>query len=320
MDVLIRENFSLLSKELWKAPYGHYLQQGGACEVFVSGQATGLQRMPVQPRGWVTVDASAVGGPKYLEMVRAPRWKVVFRSGSSKGDIVVREHLSLDSEEVAVLLCGTVVEQGGPQELLEDGIIRMPIVFADGKETNAPAQASKCKTGWVTCDASSQGGPKFFEPCPEDPQPPPVTAAAPAPGQAGGGAPAEKKAEGWQKNRSYKVLNLDPSSDDDPSKGRQLPILARAEPYAPGGGRTPPEDIVVTWLKNDEVVEQTGHSKKTRGFMVMPVKVTRDGTEIEGWVTRRLVDKARQDGEAPWLEEIGGDGEEKPRRSRREKD
>merc|ERR1719230_2565995 len=105
LDVLVREQFALTSTELWKVPPGHYVQQGGPCEVFVNGQACGLQRMPVLPRGWAKVDATAVGGPRYLEPVRSPRWKVIFSSGSNRGDIVVRSDVSLESEEVAVLLC-----------------------------------------------------------------------------------------------------------------------------------------------------------------------------------------------------------------------
>merc|ERR1719401_1149037 len=156
-DVLVREEISLQSKEVFTVPSRHYVQQAGPSEVFVSGQAAGLQRMPVLPRGWATVDATSVGGPKYLEPVRRPQWKVVFQSGSSKGDIVVREGLSLDTDEVAVLLYGTLVEQAGPHEVLEDGIVRMPINFADPSTTSRP---SRCRQGWVTCDASSQGGPK----------------------------------------------------------------------------------------------------------------------------------------------------------------
>eukprot|EP00414_Alexandrium_minutum_P010477 CAMPEP_0113836674 /NCGR_PEP_ID=MMETSP0328-20130328/9597_1 /TAXON_ID=39455 /ORGANISM="Alexandrium minutum" /LENGTH=51 /DNA_ID=CAMNT_0000805087 /DNA_START=9 /DNA_END=160 /DNA_ORIENTATION=- /assembly_acc=CAM_ASM_000350 len=41
----------------------------------------------------------------------------------------------------------------------------MPVI-CDGSATGEAAlgQASISKSGWVTCDASAQGGPKFFEP------------------------------------------------------------------------------------------------------------------------------------------------------------
>eukprot|EP00444_Apocalathium_aciculiferum_P066235 CAMPEP_0183582294 /NCGR_PEP_ID=MMETSP0371-20130417/149392_1 /TAXON_ID=268820 /ORGANISM="Peridinium aciculiferum, Strain PAER-2" /LENGTH=201 /DNA_ID=CAMNT_0025793023 /DNA_START=1 /DNA_END=603 /DNA_ORIENTATION=+ len=117
LAVIVREHFSLTSAELWRVPPGHYVQQAGPNEVFVSGQATGLQRMPVLPRGWVTVDAISVGGPQYLEKVRRPAWRVIFQSGTARGDIVVRDSLPLDSPEVAVLFKGAHVEQAGPQHV-----------------------------------------------------------------------------------------------------------------------------------------------------------------------------------------------------------
>merc|ERR1712039_1131040 len=242
------------------------------------GQACGLQRMPVQPRGWATVDATSVGGPKYLEQVSVPSWRVTFKSGSPKGDIVVRKDKSLDSEEVAVLFYDAKVEQAGPQETLEDGIIRMPVSFNDG------SGRGRLKQGWVTCDASAQGGPKFFETC---------EASRGGDGDDLGGA-----AGNWDKNRMWRVVNL--SSND----GRALPVVNKVEPYAPGT-RAAPEDIVIKWLHNGDILEQVGHSKKVKGYMVMPVKLTsKDAADVEGWVTRRLVDKSRDSESASWLEEI----------------
>lgn len=296
-NVIVKEQFSLTSVEVFNVPQGHYVQQAGPGEVFVNGQASGLQRMPVQPRGWATVDASSVGGPKYLEAVSAPYWRVDFKSGSPKGDIVVRSEKSLDSEEVAVLFFDARVEQAGPQEALEDGIVRMPISFPDS------ANKHKTKTGWVTCDATSQGGPKFFEPW----------QASGADGDDVGAA-----AGNWDKNRMWKVVNLE-SGDS-----RSLPVVKRVEPYAPGTGRTPPEDIVVRWLQNGDVLEQIGHSKKMRGFMVMPVKfVSPDSKDEgaaaeEGWVTRRLVDKTRDHEGGSWLEEIREEGRVRRKGHRRD--
>lgn len=319
LAVIVREGFSLMSAEIWKIPNGHYVQQAGPSEVFVSGQATGLTRMPVFPRGWVTADASTVGGPKYLEAVRLPRWKVAFKSDTPKGDILVREAVSLESEEVGCIVYGSTVLQSGPQETLEDGIIRMPITWHEAEPSSGSGAGAKTKNGWVTCDASSQGGPKFFTSAPNEES---KTVAAEADRQGASGsrsapAAAAKATDGftsWDKNRMWRVANLEPTA------GRSLPLVTRSEPYAPGTGRVPAEELVVRWLVNDEVVEQIGHSKKTRGYMVMPVKVVRDaeGNDVkdaEGWVTRRLVDKQR-DGPEAWLVEVreGDEDEERERR------
>jgi len=306
LDVIIRGDFSLVSPEIGKIAPGHYVQEAGPVEVFVEGQACGLQRMPVQPRGWVTVDASAVGGPKYLEPVRAARWKVVFNSGSNKGDIVVRDAVSLESAEVHVLVHGTVVEQGGPQEVLKDGIIRMPINWTDGK-------THQLRTGWVTCDARAQGGPIFFEPCSEDND---LDKQAPQSFETKvGGSGVEKPSGGgvWDKNRIWRVINLGP--------GDNLPVVTRAEGYPPtlNGSRMPPDDIVVRWLGDGDQVEQVGHSKKTRGYMVMPIRfVPRsesdqpapEGEVADGWVTRRINDKEKDPTQLPWMEEVRPEGAE----------
>mmetsp|Transcript_24780 Transcript_24780/g.65869 ORF Transcript_24780/g.65869 Transcript_24780/m.65869 type:complete len:456 (+) Transcript_24780:36-1403(+) len=315
LDVIVREQFSLQSPEIWKVPPGHYVQQSGPVEVFVSGPAEGLQRMPVLPRGWVTVDASAVqfGGPTYLEQIRCPRWKVIFQSDSNMGDIVAREGCSLESGEVAVLLCGTRVEQSGPQEVNNDGIVRMPIVWPEhvGRDPSDSSRPPRRRGGWVTCDASAQGGPKFFEPCHDeevDARPPEDF--DPVADRHGGGT--------WDKNRMWKVVNL----GTDPL--RALPIVNRMEPFAPGTGKVPPDDVLVHWLADGEIIEQVGHSKKMRGYMVMPVRppgsVENGGTI--GWVTRRVVDKTREGPEDVWLVEIrnGLEADRERRRNRRRRD
>jgi len=316
ISVIVRESFSLMSNELWTLPPGQYIQQAGPAEIFVTGQAAGLQRMPVQPRGWVTVDATAVGGPKYLEPVKAPRWRVVFSTGSTKGDIVVRDGVSLDSEEVAKLFSGMTVEQNGPQELLGDGIIRMPIVFNDTTASSSSGP-SKPQVGWVTCDATAQGGPKFFEPCP--PESEPVKPPSPQPQPSGEGTETSTQPAGevfresvvsgsWDKNRIWKVMSLDEDS------GRTLPLTLKPEPYAPGCGKSPPADVFVRWLKNGDVVEQVGHSKKMKGNMVMPVRMQGK----DGWVTRRFVDKSKDHPEEAWFVELrdGREAEREPRRPR----
>jgi len=293
IDVIVRESFSLQSNEIWKVPPGHYVQQAAPCEVFVSGQAQGLQRMPVLPRGWVTVDAVSVGGPKYLDPIRSPTWKVVFQSGSSKGDIVVREGLSLDSDEVSVLLFGARVEQAGPQEVLDDGIVRMPIRFPMVQQDGNRPQTG---TGWVTCDATSQGGPKFFEPCmsQEDMAP-----KAKSGEEARGGGQAREST--WDKNRTWKVVNLS-------AHERRLALTHHAGAFGPDSGKTPAEDDLVRWIVDGDIVEQVGHSKKVRGYMVMPVRLVSDHS-ASGWVTRRLVDRARDGPDETWFVELRGDEE-----------
>ncbi|CAK9118407.1 unnamed protein product [Durusdinium trenchii] len=293
-EVIIREQFLLTSEEISRVPYGQYVLQAGPLEVFVTGPAQGLQRMPVQPRGWATVDAQAVGGPLYLEKVKSPKWQVVFSSGSSKGDIVVRKGVSLDSEEVAVLTCGTVVEQASPLEITEDGIVRMPITF-EGRQPSSSSHPAKARMGWVTCDATHQGGPKFFEPVDSDAKPK---------------MREQEQDEGnWETNRIWRVANL---QDAD-----HLPLVRKCEPYAPGSGKVPPSDMLIRYLENGEMVTQVGHSKKVRGYMVMPVKLDTAGGE-QGWVVRRLVDRNRD--QAAWFEEmINGEVRDK-RKHRRDKE
>lgn len=337
-EVIVRESFSLMSPERWKVPAGHYVMQGGPVEVFISGQAQGLQRMPVLPHGWVTVDATAVGGPKYLHPTRRPRWRVVFKSHTAKGDIVVRESLSLESDEVAHLRNGTLVEQSAPQETLEDGIIRMPIFFEVPAEPSKGSSAPTRREGWVTCDATAMDGPKFFEPLSQeeevelddhmgsalecnDEADKEANSTTRQGDRDGGpvGAPRgghdrrrdrdPPASNSWDKNRMWRICGLEP---DD---GRSLPIVNRAEPYAPGTGRVPPEDLLVRWLENGDMLEQVGHSKKMRGYMVMPVRMINN--EVEGWVTRRLVDKTRDNADKVWMVEVRDNGEELEREHRK---
>jgi hypothetical protein len=310
-DVLVREAFSLQSAEVSRIAPNRHVQEAGPVEVFVSGQAKGLMRMPILPRGWVTIDASSVGGPVYLQACSAPQWKVIFSSGSSKGDIVVRSEVSLDSDEVNVLLCGHRVNQTGPQEVFHDGIVRMPISWEGGNNNRG-----KQLHGWVTVDATSQGGPKFFEL---------LEAGKQDNGTNGGGHSApQESGNNWSKNRVWRVTNIDQNRS-----AQGLAVVTKAEPYAPDSGKTPSDDVLVTYIKNDVNVEQVGHSKKMRGYMVMPVKIigqslpmiSVDGADAHGWVTRRLVDKQRENEVGHWFVEIAADGEEmstQARRSRRD--
>eukprot|EP00929_Paragymnodinium_shiwhaense_P014088 TRINITY_DN121974_c0_g1_i1.p1 TRINITY_DN121974_c0_g1~~TRINITY_DN121974_c0_g1_i1.p1 ORF type:complete len:456 (-),score=78.01 TRINITY_DN121974_c0_g1_i1:185-1552(-) len=308
-DVLARNQCSIESEVCAKIPPRHYVLQNGPLEVFVDGAAKGMQRMPIQPRGWVTVDATHVNGPKYLEPVAYARWKVIFSSGMPKGDIVVRETVKLESTQVAVLFCNSFVDQAGPCETLEDGIVRMPIQFVDG---------SRRKYGWVTLDASPQGGPVFFEPAAEqDEQPekkpmmerPPAPAAKPEkerPPREARQPRGEEDEFSWDKNRIWSVVNIGPADG-------VLAVVKSAEPFAPGSGRTPSDDKVVKWLKDGDIVEQVGHSKKMKGYMIMPVRILEAGQQQptldkggdpDGWVTRRLVDKQKQNEAGTWFKEL----------------
>jgi len=89
----------------------------------------------------------------------------------------------------------------------------------------------------------------------------------------------------------------------------RVPVVTCSEPFGPGIGRDAPEDIVVKWLKNGDVVRQTDHSKKMKGYMVMPVKVEASNpfeVEVEGFVTRRSIEKNRDNGDVVWFEEVEG--------------
>jgi len=183
-DVIVRSGVSLASPELRRVPPGDLVQQAGAARALASGRARGCVRLPVEPCGWVTADATRAGGPKYLEKAAIPRWRVVYQAGyytnKCDGDVIVREEPALNSDEVAVLHCGEIVEQAGPVRTRPDGIVRMPVFLAlnarrhDAAETgDSPRDTgnrgrSSKTLGWVTVDASEAGGPVFFKPVADD--------------------------------------------------------------------------------------------------------------------------------------------------------
>jgi len=155
-DLVIRHGVSLSSAEIRRAAPGETLQQKGKPRVMLEGRSQGCIRMPVQPYGWVTADASRAGGPQFLTRVHAPKWKVVYQAptpSSSSGDVTLRASEELSSEAVSSLFCGDIVEQAGPTILLPEGIIRMSIV------TTGPLKTF----GWVTVDASAVGGPVLLK-------------------------------------------------------------------------------------------------------------------------------------------------------------
>mmetsp|Transcript_37938 Transcript_37938/g.80657 ORF Transcript_37938/g.80657 Transcript_37938/m.80657 type:complete len:330 (-) Transcript_37938:52-1041(-) len=176
-DLVVRAGISLVSAELRRTAPGEMLQQKGRPRVLTRGRARGCIRMPIQPCGWVTADASRIGGPQYLFRAHAPRWRAIYQSPNrnGKGDVLVRSGQELDSEAVVSLLCGNIVEQGGPAEVRPDGIIRMRITacigrgVGDGDEAGSRADEAGSKvSGWITVDASAAGGPVFFKLIPED--------------------------------------------------------------------------------------------------------------------------------------------------------
>eukprot|EP00418_Pyrodinium_bahamense_P029600 CAMPEP_0179140658 /NCGR_PEP_ID=MMETSP0796-20121207/67379_1 /TAXON_ID=73915 /ORGANISM="Pyrodinium bahamense, Strain pbaha01" /LENGTH=356 /DNA_ID=CAMNT_0020840247 /DNA_START=1 /DNA_END=1069 /DNA_ORIENTATION=- len=170
-DLVIRGGVSLLSAELRRTAPGEMLQQKGTPRVLTSGRAQGCIRMPIQPCGWVTADASRVGGPQYLIRAHAPRWRAVYQSPtSSDGDVIVRAGPELDSEAVMSLHCGDVVEQAGPSHVRPDGIVRMPITSTSTRRGDAREEEESPTvkvSGWVTADASAAGGPVFFKLIPD---------------------------------------------------------------------------------------------------------------------------------------------------------
>jgi hypothetical protein len=224
-------------------------------------------------------------------------WRVVF-GGPDKGGVVVREGSSLTSNKLAVLVAGALVEQRGPQ-VFESGVMRMLI---------AVQQSSPSTEGWVTIDATCQGGPRFLEPCVLE-----VELAKPLLGEA-----SASPANLWDKDRKWRVINV----DDD----QTLPVVLRAEPFTPTS-KPPPEDRTVRHLRCGDLVAQVGHSRKVRGRLVMPIQTLfTDGTPLlwdrqftEGWVTRRIVDKAEHD-VSEWFEEVSFEHGEWVVRRRRERE
>lgn len=184
-NLVVRAGLSLSSAELLRIKPGEVVQQAGTARMlrYSAGHSRqgGCIRLPVKPRGWVTADATRAGGPRYLVSANAPRWRVVYSSpNSSEGDAIVRSDVEINADEVAVLYCGDVVEQAGPSETREKGLVRMPVTVViqhrkDGDDdlTNSKSVdvSSSKVTGWVTIDASPAGGPVFFKPAPDQESP-----------------------------------------------------------------------------------------------------------------------------------------------------
>merc|ERR550514_1167631 len=98
------------------------------------------------------------------------------------------------------------------------------------------------------------------------------------------------------RNRTWRVVNM--------HGDQQVPVVVRAGPFGPSGNpanRPPAQDQVVKMLSNGDLVEQFGHSKKVRGYKVMPVRPAGGEEQWEGWVAQRLIDKGR-DREEAWFE------------------
>jgi len=168
-DLVVRAGLSLASAELRRLAPGELLQQKGCPRVLSGTRSHGCIRMPIQPCGWVTADASRCGGSQYLVRAHTPRWKAVYKSPASGGDVIVRSSIELESEALPSLFCGDIVEQAGPQEAYR-GITRMPVVVprrgisAEGEELGRDDFGVVPKlNGWVTVDATAAGGPVFFK-------------------------------------------------------------------------------------------------------------------------------------------------------------
>lgn len=171
-DLVVRNGVSLFSAELRRAVPGEVLQQKGGPRVLTSGRAQGCIRMPIQPYGWVTADATRAGGPQYLIRAQAPKWRAVYKTptGNGSADVIVRHGSELDSEAVMSLRCGDVVEQAGPSHTRSNGIVRMPVVMGRKSESQEEEDSPRPAriSGWVTVDASAAGGPVFFKPLPDN--------------------------------------------------------------------------------------------------------------------------------------------------------
>lgn len=175
-EVVVREGIAISSSQLRRIQPGDLVQQAGPCRTLTSSKARGCIRMPVRPTGWVTADASIVGGPRYLVQTAAPRWRVVYSSPNSReGDaiVIVRAGPTIESDEVAVLYYGDIVEQAGPSVTQKEGIVRMPVRAllqrnegaGDSPRNTGHGMASSAKVhGWVTVDASAANGPVYFKP------------------------------------------------------------------------------------------------------------------------------------------------------------
>jgi len=176
-DLVIRGGVSLSSAEIGRTSPGDALQQKGGPRVLTSGRAQGCIRMPIQPHGWVTADASRVGGPQYLIRCHAPRWRAVYQSPNGDADAIIRAGPELDSEAVLSLAAGDVVEQAGPVMERPDGINRMPVTTVgrakgvndrEDEDHGAAGGGVVAKTcGWVTTDAVAAGGPVYFKLVPD---------------------------------------------------------------------------------------------------------------------------------------------------------
>uniref|UniRef100_A0A7S1SFL2 Uncharacterized protein n=1 Tax=Alexandrium catenella TaxID=2925 RepID=A0A7S1SFL2_ALECA len=169
-DLVVRGGVSLFSTELRRTAPGEMLQQKGAPRVLTGGRAQGCIRMPIQPHGWVTADASRAGGPQYLIRAHAPRWRAIYQSPTGEGDVLVRSGLELDSQAVLMLHFGDIVEQAGPAQTQPDGIVRMPITAPQSRRGDSREDEDTLITkvsGWVTVDASAAGGPVFLKLVPD---------------------------------------------------------------------------------------------------------------------------------------------------------
>mmetsp|Transcript_132341 Transcript_132341/g.247389 ORF Transcript_132341/g.247389 Transcript_132341/m.247389 type:complete len:313 (+) Transcript_132341:122-1060(+) len=175
-DLIVRDGIAISSSQLRRVQPGDLVQQAGPCRSLTSGKPRGCIRMPVRSSGWVTADASALGGPRYLVPASAPRWRNVYSTPNAReGEaiVIVRAGPTIESDEVAHLYYGDIVEQAGPSVTQSGGIVRMPVrAFLTRNEHGGDSprnaghgmSASAKVHGWVTVDASAANGPVYFKP------------------------------------------------------------------------------------------------------------------------------------------------------------
>lgn len=168
-ELVARYGISLSSVEVGRYNAGELLQQRGQPRALTGGPSQGCIRMPIKPSGWVTADASRCGGPQFLVRAQTPRWKVTYKApagAGTRGDVIVRSTIELDSAAVAYLKCGDVVEQAGPYIEQRSGLWRVPVIVSQRPEAGYRADTAGViakVSGWVTADASKAGGPVFLK-------------------------------------------------------------------------------------------------------------------------------------------------------------
>ncbi|CAE7815937.1 unnamed protein product [Symbiodinium microadriaticum] len=135
--VIVRSEVGLESAEVARLSRGTVVLQTGPCQEHGKTLRMPVYRMGMS--GWVTLSARAAGEPLlqfYLPGGHGSCWKAL-------GPLKCREAASLQSAPVdPPVEASDIVRQHGDIELLENGIMRLPIT-----------RGSRMKAAWVTLDA-----------------------------------------------------------------------------------------------------------------------------------------------------------------------